>query len=528
VKDFILPDIGEGIVECEIVEWRVREGDLIEEDQPVCDVMTDKALVEIPSVFRGKVAKLYYKKGEIAKVHAPLFSIDVAGEVVAIDDKNDASCKSKAKESNHTSNVSNHTFVEEFILPDVGEGIAECEIVEWLVEEGDVLQEDQPVCDIMTDKALVQIPAKHAGKVLQKHYKKGDIAKVHSPLFSMEVEGVPHSGQSQDSKKKAATVEAENRINQQTVVDIRSHTVSKKAISSPSVRRLARELDIDLTRVSGSGDKGRIYKEDVLAFRDNHAFNSQPTSISRTKPQLPTVTTTGGFRTEPISGMMAVMASRMTKSTQTIPHFTFSEEIDLTELMALRTSLKEVYAKQNITLTLMPFFMKALSLSLKAFPQVNVQTNDKCSKIYYFDDHNIGVAVDSKLGLLVPSIKQCQLKSMRDIAIELTQLTIDAREGRVSPESLKGGTISISNIGTIGGTVATPIINQPEAAIVALGRVQTLPRFDDASGNVEARQIMQVSWSADHRILDGATIARFNNTWKGYLEKPMTMLPELL
>jgi 2-oxoisovalerate dehydrogenase E2 component (dihydrolipoyl transacylase) len=154
---------------------------------------------------------------------------------------------------------------------------------------------------------------------------------------------------------------------------------------------------------------------------------------------------------------------------------------------------------------------------------MNSQVNSDCTELTYFDDHNIGIAVDSKVGLLVPNIKGCQSKSIVDIANELTRLTEQAREGRVSPADLKGGTISISNIGALGGTVATPIINKPEVAIVALGKVQALPRFN-AKGEVEARQLMQISWSGDHRVIDGGTIARFTNLWKQYLEQPASML----
>ena len=213
----------------------------------------------------------------------------------------------------------------------------------------------------------------------------------------------------------------------------------------------------------------------------------------------------------------------MQNSVSTIPHFTYCEEIDLTELIALRGELKEVYAKQDIKLTMMPFFMKAMSLAIKEYPVVNSKVNDDCTELTYFNDHNIGMAVDSKVGLLVPNIKQVQTKSILDLANDIMRLTNDARSGRVASEDLKGGTITISNIGAIGGTVATPIINKPEVAIVALGKLQKLPRFNE-QGDVEARSIMQVSWSGDHRVIDGGTIARFCNLWKSFLEKPSHML----
>ena len=213
----------------------------------------------------------------------------------------------------------------------------------------------------------------------------------------------------------------------------------------------------------------------------------------------------------------------MVASVSTIPHFTYCEEIDMTNLIALRSQLKEVYAKQNIKLTMMPFFMKSMSLALKQFPLMNTKVNDDCTEITYYDDHNIGMAVDSKVGLLVPNVKNIESKSIVEVALEVARLTNDAREGRVASADIKGGTISISNIGALGGTIATPIINKPEVAIVALGKLQTLPRFDE-QGNVVARSIMQVSWSGDHRVIDGGTIARFSNLWKSFLEEPSSML----
>ncbi|EGM79338.1 pyruvate/2-oxoglutarate dehydrogenase complex, dihydrolipoamide acyltransferase component [Rheinheimera sp. A13L] len=510
-KDFILPDIGEGIVECEIVEWLVKEGDRISEDQPVCDVMTDKALVQIPAVYDGVVTKLYYAKGDIAKVHAPLFEMDTDGVAPAA---TPASAPAQTPAA-----VATGKQLEDFILPDIGEGIVECEIVEWLIKEGDVLAEDQPVCDVMTDKALVQIPAKYAGKVVKLHYAKGEIAKVHSPLFQQEIAGT-------SAPAVVATPVAAPVCAAKAAASTSAPAGNGKALASPAVRRLARELSIDLSLVPGSGDKGRVYKDDVKAYANGGATSGVAKAAAtpvKAATAATVTTSSGGSRVEPIKGIKAAMARQMQDSVSTIPHFTYCEEIDLTELIALRGQLKDQYAKQGIKLTLMPFFMKAMSLAIKQFPIMNSQVNSDCSELTYFDDHNIGIAVDSKVGLLVPNIKGCQNKSIVQIAQELTKLTEAAREGRVSPAELKGGTITISNIGAIGGTVATPIINKPEVAIVALGKTQLLPRFN-AKGEVEGRSLMQISWSGDHRVIDGGTIARFTNLWKSYLEQPSSML----
>ncbi|OZB42646.1 MAG: dihydrolipoamide acetyltransferase [Alishewanella sp. 34-51-39] len=533
-QDFILPDIGEGIVECEIVEWQVKEGDVIKEDQPVCDVMTDKALVQIPAVYDGVVSKLYYAKGDIAKVHAPLFEMEVAG--VAASAPAAASAATSGSDHDLTPKISEIT--EDFILPDIGEGIVECEIVDWLVAEGDTIAEDQPVCDVMTDKALVQIPAKYAGVVSKLYYAKGDIAKVHAPLFAIRRQGEGVAlGSDRDLTPKVARAPVASGSDHDLTPKVAARPTASdsaaakgsKALASPAVRRLARELGVDLQRVPGSGDKGRVYKEDVRAFAQGTPVAAPAAATSGSDHDLtPKVQDAkpATNRVEPIRGIKAAMARQMAESVSSIPHFTYCEEIDLTDLIALRLQLKDQYAKQGVKLTMMPFFMKALSLAINEFPVMNSQPNADCTELTYFSAHNIGVAVDSKIGLLVPNVKGCELKSILEIAAELTRLTDAAREGRVSPADLKGGTITISNIGAIGGTVATPIINKPEVAIVALGKVQALPRFA-ANGQVVARQLMQVSWSGDHRIIDGGTIARFTNLWKQYLEQPSSMLLSL-
>ncbi len=411
----------------------------------------------------------------------------------------------------------------DFILPDIGEGIVECELVEWLVKEGEAIVEDQPIADVMTDKALVQIPSMHSGVVQKLYYKQGEIAKVHSPLFAMTTEGDSASSSvaevkaESEAKPVAAKTDTSAAV-ASVVVAPSAHEAKQvaqsangKAVASPAVRRVARELDINIHQVAGSGKKGRVYKDDVVAFSQNDQ------GVASIRPVV------GGTRVEPIRGIKAVMAAAMQNSVSTIPHFTYCEEIDMTELIALRGELKEIYAKQDIKLTMMPFFMKAMSLAIKEYPLVNSKVNEECTELTYFDDHNIGMAVDSKVGLLVPNIKQVQTKSILDLANDIMRLTDDARSGRVASEDLKGGTITISNIGAIGGTVATPIINKPEVAIVALGKLQKLPRFNE-QGEVEARSIMQVSWSGDHRVIDGGTIARFCNLWKSFLEKPSNML----
>jgi 2-oxoisovalerate dehydrogenase E2 component (dihydrolipoyl transacylase) len=408
--------------------------------------------------------------------------------------------------------------MQDFILPDIGEGIVECEVVKWLVTQGQDIIEDQPVVEVMTDKALVEIPAKYSGVVTTLYYAEGDIAKVHSPLFAMQVTDENSAPLQEPSTVKEVEATETNLSN--TVAAVTSKTThtdtdkekTGKALASPAVRRLARELEIDLSQVAGSGDKGRVLKDDLTA-------SESPTL----EPVVITPKTTGGKRVESIRGIQAAMAKHMMHSVFTVPHFSVSEEIEMDKLIDARSQLKASFEKEGVKLSFMPFFIKAMSLALEQFPIINSQINSDCSEVTYFDDHNIGLAVDSKVGLVVPNIKGVQNLSLLEVAKKSNELVDLARQGRLSSVDLKGGTISISNIGVLGGTVATPVINAPESAIVALGKIQRLPRFDENDA-VKAVNIMHVSWSGDHRIIDGATMVRFNNLWKSYLENPITML----
>ena len=562
--EFILPDIGEGIVECELLEWLVSEGEHIEEDQPVAEVMTDKATVQIPAMHAGVVNKLHYAVGDIAKVHAPLFSMTPDDADANSDTQEDAQAevKDNAAETatandSASSSASNGKHIEDFILPDIGEGIVECEIVKWNVAEGDEIEEDQAVVEVMTDKAVVEIPAKNAGTVHRLYYAQGDIAKVHSALFALEVAGevTTTSGTNDESpsaNNSASSVASQSSVNTQTNGSSQQSAqiapskfsdgeyeppiaIEGKVLASPAVRRVAREKNIDLSTVEGSGKKGRILKSDVLNLQHSNvdtssqnSTSSAPSSSNAEKGDSNSTSTVlkGSVRTEKVRGIQAAMAKQMSASVYTIPHFTVSDELVMDNLMALRKLLKPEFEAKNVKLSFMPFFVKAMSLALNEFPVINSQLNEDATEISYFADHNIGFAVDSKIGLLVPNIKRVQDLSLLDIAVQMQDIIEQARAGRVAGEHLKGGTISISNIGAIGGITATPVINKPEAAIVALGKTQKLPRFDD-EGNVSAQNIMAVNWSGDHRIIDGATMVRFNNLWMSYLTQPEKMLMHL-
>jgi 2-oxoisovalerate dehydrogenase E2 component (dihydrolipoyl transacylase) len=453
----------------------------------------------------------------------------------------------------------------DFILPDIGEGIVECEIVKWNVKEGDVIAEDQSVVEVMTDKAVVEIPAKHSGTVHKLYYKQGDIAEVHSPLFALDTDesaSESHQNSAEDPTAVATDKQAgnEEKVNENTnhratpakinSSDQRNTAINDKwqdgdfeppiaipgkVLASPAVRRIAREHEIDLLAVAGSGKKGRILKHDVshVSAISESANTDESFTMSNAMGETNNIlrdevnnTASEASYTEKVRGIRAAMAKQMVASVNTIPHFTVSDEIRMDKLIALRQSLKPMFEVKGIKLSFMPFFVKALSLALKEFPIINSQLNEDGTELTYFNHHNIGFAVDAKMGLLVPNVKGVEHLSLFDIAQQMHTTIEQAREGKLSGDALKGGTISISNIGAIGGITATPVINKPEAAIVALGKTQTLPRFA-ADGSVEAHSIMMVNWSGDHRIIDGATMVRFNNLWSSFIEEPETMLMHL-
>lgn len=534
MSDFILPDIGEGIVECELVKWLVSEGDLIEEDQPVAEVMTDKALVEIPAPYKGRVTRLYHKEGDIAKVHAPLFElVDESEDASASQDQPAPEPKDSAPSAEQppvatantdASPAQDDNATEDFILPDIGEGIVECEVVEWRVAEGDEIEEDQPVVDVMTDKAMVEITAPKAGRVTKLYHQQQEMAQVHSPLFAF----VPRDRDEPSETRAESKPAAEPTPAAATPVAAKDR---HRIPASPAVRRLVREHNLQLSDISGSGKDGRVLKADVLAHLDKPAPSAQ--AQERASDSQSTATNLGRrrapdqeVRVEPIRGMKAAMARSMVASASTIPHFNYSEDIDVTDLLKLREQLKPEAEARGSRLTLMPFFMKAMALAVQEYPVLNSQLNADVTEVHYLPNCNIGMAVDGKAGLIVPNVKNVESLTLLEVADEVARLTEAARSGRVSQDDIKGGTISISNIGALGGTYAAPIINAPEVAIVALGRTQKLPRFD-ANGQVVERAILTVSWAGDHRIIDGGTIARFCNRWKGFLESPQSMLLHL-
>ncbi|RXM28107.1 Lipoamide acyltransferase component of BCKDC, mitochondrial [Acipenser ruthenus] len=405
------------------------------------------------------------------------------------------------------------------------------------VKEGDTVSQFDSICEVQSDKASVTITSRYDGVISKLYYNVDDTAIVGKPLVDIETEAVKVGALEEDVLEAPAVSHDEH-----THQEIKG----QKTMATPAVRRLAMENNIKLSEVVGTGRDGRILKEDILNYLSKQTGAILPLSPTpeivppppqaRTAPPQPKDKTlpkpavtkpvfTGKDRTEPLKGFHKAMVKTMSAALK-IPHFGYCDEIDLTQLAELREELKSLAESRGVRLSYMPFFIKAASLGLLHYPILNASLDNSCQNITYKASHNIGLAMDTQQGLIVPNVKNVQMLSIFDIAAELNRLQTLGATGQLGTSELTGGTFTISNIGSIGGTYAKPVILPPEVAIGALGKIQVLPRFN-VKGEVVKAHIMNVSWSADHRIIDGATMSRFSNLWKSYLENPASMLMDL-
>ncbi|XP_058698536.1 lipoamide acyltransferase component of branched-chain alpha-keto acid dehydrogenase complex, mitochondrial [Poecile atricapillus] len=429
--------------------------------------------------------------------------------------------------------------IVQFKLSDIGEGITEVTVKEWYIKEGDSVSQFDSICEVQSDKASVTITSRYDGVIRKLHYSIDDIAFVGKPLVDIEIDASKGVAPEEDVVETPPMSHEEH-----THQEIKGH----KTLATPAVRRLAMENNIKLSEVVGTGKDNRILKEDILNYLAKQTGAILPPSpkaeivppvrkaeavpaVSKDKtrkipvPVSRPIAFSGKDKTEPVTGFQKAMVKTMSAALK-IPHFGYSDEIDLTHLVQLREELKPLAEIRGVKLSFMPFFIKAASLGLLQYPILNASLDENCQNVTYKASHNIGVAMDTEQGLIVPNVKNVQVCSVFDIAVELNRLQSLGSAGQLGTSDLTGGTFTLSNIGTIGGTYAKPVILPPEVAIGALGKIQVLPRFN-GKGEVFKAQIMNVSWSADHRIIDGATMARFSNLWKSYLENPASMLLDL-
>ncbi|XP_028300656.1 lipoamide acyltransferase component of branched-chain alpha-keto acid dehydrogenase complex, mitochondrial [Gouania willdenowi] len=419
-----------------------------------------------------------------------------------------------------------------FKLSDIGEGIMEVTVKEWYVKEGDRVSQFDSICEVQSDKASVTITSRYDGVIRKLYYSLEDTALVGKALVDIETESSSELIQEEDVVETPAITREEH-----THQEVKGH----KTQATPAVRRLAMENNIKLSEVLGTGRDGRILKEDILNFLSRQTgailpptpLSAPPTATPKAQSKasgwetssVSTPVLSGKDVTEPLKGFHRAMVRTMTASLR-IPHFGYSDEVDVSRLLSVRTDLRPISERRGVSLSLMPFFIKAASLSLLHFPILNASLDEECQNITYKASHNVGLAMDTTQGLLVPNIKNVQLLSIFHIAQELNRLQALGAAGQLGPPDLSGGTFTLSNIGSIGGTYTKPVILPPEVAIGAIGKIQALPRFD-AAGHVTRAHIMQVSWSADHRVIDGATMSRFSNMWKDFLQNPNLLLLDL-
>lgn len=411
----------------------------------------------------------------------------------------------------------------EFKLPDLGEGLTEGEIVKWLVKVGDKVQEGQVFVQVETDKAVIEIPSPTSGTVLQILAAEGETVRVGQVIvvFGDErerPEGVMEAerlGPRPSVGVVGELEEAEEGAILPSVSPMRARR-STEPLAMPAVRKLAKGLGVDLSSVTGSGPGGRVVAEDVE--RASKAKAPQAAEVRATRKY----DLYGFVERIPLKGMRKTIAKAMVTSKYTAPHVTAMDEVDATRLVVLREKGREKAAQKGIHLTYMPFVIKAVVAALQEHPYLNASLEDETEEIVLKKYYNIGVAVDTEEGLMVPVVKNAGEKGILQLAQELEGLSEKARSRTIDLADLKGGTFTITNYGAVGGLFGTPIIHHPEVAILGLGRILERPVIVD--GEVEVRKVLPLSLSFDHRVVDGAEAARFMNTLIRYLEDPDLIL----
>jgi 2-oxoisovalerate dehydrogenase E2 component (dihydrolipoyl transacylase) len=430
-------------------------------------------------------------------------------------------------------------------MPDLGEGIAEVEVVEWRVQPGDQVVEDQVLADVMTDKATVEIPSPVHGTVLALGGAVGESLAVGAELIRLEVGGagnatgskvslgaagapLPHAEPAAKAPPVTVAGPTERQplsapAHRQQFAGAAAAAIDKAARhtrqAAPAVRQRARSLGVALESLEGSGPEGRIVHADL----DTYLLQREACAPATT-PAGPRYAELDGERTVQIRGLRRKIAEKMQESKRRIPHFAYVEEVDVTELEALRTQLNERWGPARGKLTLLPLLMRAIVLAVRQFPQVNARFNDESGVVTIYQPVHLGIATQTDAGLMVPVVRHAEARDPWSSAAEVARLAEAARSGKAVREELSGSTITITSLGALGGIVTTPVINHPEVAIVGINRIVERPVIRD--GAIVARKMMNLSSSFDHRVIDGLYAAQFVQAIRGYLECPATLFVE--
>ena len=547
--EFKLPELGENIESADVANVLVKEGDHVKVDQAIIEIETDKATIEVPSTVEGKITKLFVKVGEKVKVGSVVMLVDEGGNTeMKIDNK------SVAKKENKTTEVKTEPEVEykvapttkssgkkeivDFHLPDLGENIPSADVVNVLVKVGDVIEADQAILEIETDKATIEVPTTIAGKVVEVFVKAGSKAKVGDVVIKVETgvaavqeskpvvakkEEVPESSKVEEKKETTSTPTGERASMQAAELDNQPPILKGASPAAPSVRRIAREIGVDINKVPGTGPNGRISMDDVKAFSKKlHESYSQGggTGLNIKSESLPDFSKFGFVNKVEMTNIRKKTADHLSYAWTAIPHVTQFDKADITLLEKTR---KELNKKSEIKLTVTAILVIIIVEALKKFPQFNSSIDMEKKEIIYKKYFNIGVAVDTEFGLIVPVIKNSDKKSLTEISVDMNALAEKARNKKIGLDDLQGGCFTISNLGGIGGTYFTPIVNSPEVAILGVSRGNLEPVWN-GYGVFEPRLMLPLSLSYDHRIIDGADAIRFLRFVVEALEQPIKLL----
>ena len=542
---FKLPDIGEGIAEGEIVKWFVKPGDTINEDDTLLEVQNDKSVEEIPSPVTGTVKNVIVPEGTVANVGDVLVEIDAPGHEdnegdsgVAAESQTPA--KPAAEPTVDTESAgSSSEGVFQFKLPDIGEGIAEGEIVKWFVKPGDTINEDDTLLEVQNDKSVEEIPSPVTGTVKNVIVPEGTVANVGDVLVEIDAPG-HNSAPSTSAPSAEAPKEKVETSGSASVVE--AADPNKRVLAMPSVRQFAREKDVDISQVTATGKGGRVTKEDIENFlaggTSSAPAKSEAPEAAAPKEAAPAAESKPAAPAKPFKSNLGdleervamtptrkAIAKAMVNSKHTAPHVTLHDEVEVSKLWDNRKRFKEVAAANGTKLTFLPYVVKALTATVKKYPVLNASIDDANQEIVYKHYYNIGIATDTDHGLYVPNVKDADRKGMFAIADEINEKAKLAHDGKLSAEDMRNGTITISNIGSVGGGWFTPVINYPEVAILGVGTIAQQP-IVNAEGEIVVGRVMKLSLSFDHRIVDGATAQQAMNNIKRLLADPELLMME--
>ncbi|MBC7742944.1 MAG: 2-oxo acid dehydrogenase subunit E2, partial [Bdellovibrionaceae bacterium] len=498
--------------------------------------------------------ELKFKPGQIIKVESVLLTLDGAGTSASAPTTPAQAAKTSAPlpaaQSAAPAASNGAGKMVDVKLPELGEGVTEGELVKWTVNIGDTVKADQTVAEIMTDKATVEVPSPYAGTVKELKFKKGDVIKVENVLLTLSTSGgasASASGPAATSSAVAASAHSAVTSNapnqaytktssqapaamQATNGGIFPPVADSKVLATPATRRLAREMGVDLNQMTGSGLAGRVTRDDVIGSKGgaNVSSSNGAGATSAGAPSMnfpkPAFNSTNAAMEERVDliGIRKKIAQNLQMSKSIIPHFTLMDEADVTQLVQLRESLKEFAEKNGTKITYLPFVVKALIATIREYPQFNASIDDAASQIVYKKYFNIGFAADTPNGLVVPVIKNADQKSILEISKEIIDLSKRARDGKLKLDEMKGASITITNIGSVGGTYATPIINHPEVAILGMYKISDKPILKD--GKLEFIKSMNYTVTCDHRLIDGAVAANFLKSFFQKIQNPGVLM----